>query len=193
MIAIAACNLRRKSFTREPGRPRLKPEGPLALRLPRSVAVRCSSTVDLWRAPSAAQLAMSISIPSDHGSVAHLLPPSWRSIVRDWLAEGTHRTPSPAESSDTPSFDVGGFVVGESDEDAVLFGKQSVRRAVVTSTLALLRGSKAALPRSPRRSCSARRASWPAYHFSMRSSGSWTARASCGPLPCSPAQRDMAA
>ena len=34
----------------------------------------------------------------------------------------------PAESSDTPSFDVGGFVVGESEEDAVLFGKQSVRR-----------------------------------------------------------------
>ena len=29
--------------------------------------------------------------------------------------------------ADTPSFDYGGFVVGESEEDAVLFGKQSVR------------------------------------------------------------------
>lgn len=42
---------------------------------------------------------------------AHLLPPSWKPQVTAWLAE------------DTPSFDYGGFVVGEIDREAFLFGK----------------------------------------------------------------------
>ncbi|KAF9453052.1 nicotinate-nucleotide diphosphorylase [Macrolepiota fuliginosa MF-IS2] len=42
---------------------------------------------------------------------AHLLPPSWKSHVTVWLAE------------DTPSFDYGGFVVGEAEREAFLFGK----------------------------------------------------------------------
>lgn len=41
----------------------------------------------------------------------HLLPPSWRSQVQTWLAE------------DTPSFDYGGYVVGEAEREAFLLGK----------------------------------------------------------------------
>lgn len=40
--------------------------------------------------------------------------PSWTSIITAWLAE------------DTPSFDYGGFVVGEQESEAFLFGKQDV-------------------------------------------------------------------
>ncbi|THH31294.1 hypothetical protein EUX98_g2863 [Antrodiella citrinella] len=42
---------------------------------------------------------------------AHLLPPSWKTQVQAWLAE------------DTPSFDYGGFVVGEARREAFLLGK----------------------------------------------------------------------
>ncbi|KAJ1978616.1 nicotinate-nucleotide diphosphorylase (carboxylating) [Dimargaris verticillata] len=41
----------------------------------------------------------------------HLLPPHWKSLVTAWLKE------------DTPTFDFGGFVVGEKQEKAVLLGK----------------------------------------------------------------------
>lgn len=51
------------------------------------------------------------SIPLDHGSVEHLLPPSWKTQVTAWLAE------------DTPSFDYGGFVVGEAPRRATLWCK----------------------------------------------------------------------
>ncbi|KAI6035095.1 Quinolinate phosphoribosyl transferase [Pisolithus orientalis] len=44
-------------------------------------------------------------------SFEHLLPPSWRVQVGDWLAE------------DTPAFDYGGYVVGEAERIAFLFGK----------------------------------------------------------------------
>jgi len=42
---------------------------------------------------------------------AHLLPPSWKSQVKEWLEE------------DTPSFDYGGYVVGEVERVAHLLGK----------------------------------------------------------------------
>ncbi|TCD69851.1 hypothetical protein EIP91_005928 [Steccherinum ochraceum] len=42
---------------------------------------------------------------------SHLLPPSWKTQVQAWLAE------------DTPSFDYGGFVVGEAVREARLLGK----------------------------------------------------------------------
>ncbi|TFK55451.1 nicotinate-nucleotide diphosphorylase [Heliocybe sulcata] len=42
---------------------------------------------------------------------SHLLPPSWKTQVTAWLAE------------DTPSFDYGGFVVGEAHREAHLLGK----------------------------------------------------------------------
>jgi len=50
---------------------------------------------------------MSSSLPQ----YAHLLPPSWKTQVAAWLAE------------DTPSFDYGGFVVGEAEREAFLLGK----------------------------------------------------------------------
>uniref|UniRef100_A0A7S2XY56 Nicotinate-nucleotide pyrophosphorylase [carboxylating] n=1 Tax=Fibrocapsa japonica TaxID=94617 RepID=A0A7S2XY56_9STRA len=42
---------------------------------------------------------------------SHLLPPSWKTTLEEWLHE------------DIPSFDIGGFVVGEKPEVAVLLGK----------------------------------------------------------------------
>jgi nicotinate-nucleotide pyrophosphorylase len=50
-------------------------------------------------------------LPLDHGSLEHLLPASWKTQITAWLAE------------DTPSFDYGGFVVGEQPRKATLWGK----------------------------------------------------------------------
>nr|POE48804.1 nicotinate-nucleotide pyrophosphorylase [carboxylating] [Quercus suber] len=58
-----------------------------------------------------------MSLPSSalgapaHGDVAHLLPPTWKRSIPAWLEE------------DTPSFDYGGFVVGETPATAHLFAK----------------------------------------------------------------------
>lgn len=49
-----------------------------------------------------------------HGSVAHLLPQTYKRLVAEWLEE------------DTPSFDYGGFVVGEELSEAKLLGKSKV-------------------------------------------------------------------
>ena len=49
-----------------------------------------------------------------HGSVAHLLPQTYKRLVSEWLEE------------DTPSFDYGGFVVGEEESEAKLLGKSEV-------------------------------------------------------------------
>jgi nicotinate-nucleotide pyrophosphorylase (carboxylating) len=46
-----------------------------------------------------------------HGNPAHLLPPSWRKHITLWLEE------------DTPSFDYGGFVVGDDPAEARLLAK----------------------------------------------------------------------
>lgn len=46
--------------------------------------------------------------------LAHLLPPSWKADVTRWFAE------------DTPSFDWAGFVVGEEEQEAFLWGKSEV-------------------------------------------------------------------
>lgn len=46
-----------------------------------------------------------------HGTVAHLLPQTYKRMVAEWLEE------------DTPSFDYGGFVVGEEISEARLLGK----------------------------------------------------------------------
>lgn len=48
-----------------------------------------------------------------HGNPANLLPPSWHSIISSWLAE------------DTPSFDYGGFVVGDTPAEARLLAKSA--------------------------------------------------------------------
>lgn len=49
-----------------------------------------------------------------HGSVAHLLPQTYKRFISEWLEE------------DTPSFDYGGFVVGEEISEAKLIGKSEV-------------------------------------------------------------------
>lgn len=54
------------------------------------------------------------AIPAPLGTYAHLLPPSWKTVITSWLAE------------DTPYFDYGGFVVGEGEEEATLWGKSEV-------------------------------------------------------------------
>ena len=49
-----------------------------------------------------------------HGTVAHLLPQNYKRMIAEWLEE------------DTPSFDYGGFVVGEEMAEARLLGKSKV-------------------------------------------------------------------
>jgi nicotinate-nucleotide pyrophosphorylase (carboxylating) len=51
-----------------------------------------------------------------HGNLAHLLPSGFKHQVSSWLEE------------DTPSFDYGGFVVGEEPTLARLLGKSKVRQ-----------------------------------------------------------------
>jgi len=55
-----------------------------------------------------------------HGSVAHLLPLTYKRMVSEWLEE------------DTPSFDYGGFVVGEEVSEARLLGKSEVGLFLLT-------------------------------------------------------------
>ena len=52
-----------------------------------------------------------LSMATSHGSLLHLLPPKYKSAVSAWLEE------------DCPTFDYGGFVVGEDPTVAKLFGK----------------------------------------------------------------------
>ena len=58
-------------------------------------------------------LSMSKSILMDGVApvLAHILPPSWEAQVISWLEE------------DIPSFDWGGYVVGEVEREAFLLGK----------------------------------------------------------------------
>ena len=56
-----------------------------------------------------------------HGAVAHLLPQTYKRLVSEWLEE------------DTPSFDYGGFVVGEEMSEAKLLGKSEVGVTLLAS------------------------------------------------------------
>jgi nicotinate-nucleotide pyrophosphorylase (carboxylating) len=49
------------------------------------------------------------------GNLGHLLPPTYKRLITSWLEE------------DCPSFDCGGFVVGDSQGEARLLGKSKVR------------------------------------------------------------------
>jgi hypothetical protein len=49
-----------------------------------------------------------------HGNPAHLLPITYKRMISEWLEE------------DTPSFDYGGFVVGDEMAEARLLGKSEV-------------------------------------------------------------------
>ncbi len=57
----------------------------------------------------------------NHGQVPHLLPQSYKRMVSEWLGE------------DCPSFDYGGFVVGEEVAEARLLGKSAVGCCVLSS------------------------------------------------------------
>ena len=58
-------------------------------------------------------------------NLGHLLPPTYRRLITSWLEE------------DCPSFDCGGFVVGESQGEARLLGKSKVRLHSETAVLSL--------------------------------------------------------
>ena len=55
---------------------------------------------------------------SAHGNLGHLLPLNYKRLISEWLEE------------DCPSFDYGGFVVGESEGEARLLGKSAVCRSL---------------------------------------------------------------
>lgn len=55
-----------------------------------------------------------VQMASQHGDLAHLLPLNYKRQISEWLEE------------DCPSFDYGGFVVGESLGTAKLLGKSQV-------------------------------------------------------------------
>ena len=60
---------------------------------------------------------------SSHGNLAHLLPPNYKRKVSEWLEE------------DCPSFDYGGFVVGEEIASARLLGKSAVGGGFLSSQM----------------------------------------------------------
>lgn len=59
------------------------------------------------------------------GAVAHLLPQMYKRYISEWLEE------------DTPSFDYGGFVVGDELSEAKLLGKSEVSAVleIISTTL----------------------------------------------------------
>lgn len=56
-------------------------------------------------------------------NLAHLLPPSWKTDIDRWYAE------------DTPSFDWGGLVVGEEEQEAFLWAKSGVSHGAQTEMI----------------------------------------------------------
>lgn len=71
-----------------------------------------------------------------HGAVAHLLPQTYKRYISEWLEE------------DTPSFDYGGFVVGEELSEAKLLGKSEVcvRKSTCAPMLTDVRASSLVYP-----------------------------------------------
>ncbi|KAI4150632.1 MAG: hypothetical protein LQ340_003964 [Diploschistes diacapsis] len=106
-----------------------------------------------------------------HGEVAHLLNPNYKEDVRRWLAE------------DCPSFDYGGFVVGEAVTEAKLLGKSPEGTSFAPiAQVATVRGPvrKLLLERHPPSPSSAPSSppkppfpSWPAPAKQRPASGSW--------------------
>ncbi|KAH7095127.1 Quinolinate phosphoribosyl transferase [Paraphoma chrysanthemicola] len=68
-----------------------------------------------------------------HGAVAHLLPQTYKRYISEWLEE------------DTPSFDYGGFVVGDEESEAKLLGKSEVSQDCHCPVRKLLLGERVAL------------------------------------------------
>lgn len=59
---------------------------------------------------------------AQHGDLSNLLPPTYKRMITAWLEE------------DCPSFDYGGFVVGEVEGEARLLGKSKVRFFLIKSS-----------------------------------------------------------
>ena len=57
---------------------------------------------------------MAVAPASAYGDLRYLLPPNYERLITSWIEE------------DCPSFDYGGFVVGDSDGEARLLGKSEV-------------------------------------------------------------------
>ena len=57
-----------------------------------------------------------------HGNPAHLLPQTYKRMISEWLEE------------DTPTFDYGGFVVGDEMAEAKLLGKSAVSLSILVSS-----------------------------------------------------------
>lgn len=76
-----------------------------------------ASTTNGTVATVSQQAAVAEGAPA-HGVPAHLLPMTYKRMVAAWLEE------------DTPSFDYGGFVVGEGPAEARLLGKSKVRALI---------------------------------------------------------------
>ena len=64
---------------------------------------------------------------SFYGDLQHLLPSNYKSLISSWLEE------------DCPSFDYGGFVVGESPSEAKLLGKSKVHSTDIPATFGICR------------------------------------------------------
>ncbi|KAI9015456.1 Quinolinate phosphoribosyl transferase [Hyaloraphidium curvatum] len=71
---------------------------------------RTAAPSPLAAAPPA-PLPRRLSSPPSRSRFEHLLPPSWQKAVQEWFHE------------DIPVFDYGGFVVGETEQVAILYGK----------------------------------------------------------------------
>lgn len=104
------------------------------------------------------------TLPAPLGNYAHLLPPSWKRVITGWLDE------------DTPSFDYGGFVVGEGEEEATLWGKSEVSSTL--DSLALVPNRLADSAVDPDISHCPDRESSPASRLSTRSLPNSAARKS---------------
>jgi hypothetical protein len=63
---------------------------------------------------------------SAYGDLRHLLPSNYKRLITAWLEE------------DCPSFDYGGFVVGESEGEARLLGKSKVPSCSIDSRGSML-------------------------------------------------------
>jgi len=68
------------------------------------------------------------------GDYGHLLPQGWNTIVNAWFQEDCH------------SFDYAGYVVGETEETATLYGKSRVSTQCTNSSIDPYQGVLAGRP-----------------------------------------------
>lgn len=145
----------------DPGSTRKRQDGTSKRRFtapkPAFVSLSQTNTSSLLPSPLSVMVA---TLPAPLGSYSHLLPPSWKATITAWLHE------------DTPSFDYGGFVVGQGSEEATLWGKSEVSSIEPLTPATQGYGSSCQDPTGDHPS----RVSWLESRFSTRSLPSWDAR-----------------